>query len=217
MFDSGIKASDLIEQLSNEVDVSLPISKDTYAAWLSSTEQVLYSAFIKDVRKMIKTPQEPPNALGITKIDLSDSSINPEQDRIRFEDVRAVYYGDLQLLKSTAITASIVPNTWYKSNDDIKDKMLFCHTAEKTKKSITICYTVRPAIKKYSDSGTLDSTVKVPFEFIDLIKSKLRGEAYKLANEDALAAKWLNDYNAYLQDFQIWLKNSEAGFGTYGG
>ena len=53
----------------------------------------------------------------------------------------------------------------------------------------------------------------VPYEFIDIIKAKLRGEAYKLANEDALAAKWLQDYNAQLQDFAAWVQDKAAVFG----
>ena len=53
----------------------------------------------------------------------------------------------------------------------------------------------------------------LPVEFIDLVKAKLRGEAYKLANEDNHAAKWLNDYNTLLETFKAWIADKSANFG----
>ena len=37
-----------------------------------------------------------------------------------------------------------------------------------------------------------------------MLLSRLRGEIYKVSNEDALAAKWLADYNAELETFKVW-------------
>ena len=53
----------------------------------------------------------------------------------------------------------------------------------------------------------------LPPELIDLAKAKLRGEAYKLANEDGLAAKWLNDYNVLLETFKVWIQSKAPAFG----
>ena len=58
-----------------------------------------------------------------------------------------------------------------------------------------------------------NSNVMVPLEFIDLVKAKLRGEAYKLANEDDIAAKWLNDYNILLETFKAWISEKSSNFG----
>jgi len=53
----------------------------------------------------------------------------------------------------------------------------------------------------------------LPIEFIDLAKAKLRGEAYKVANEDSLAAKWINDYNMLVETFKAWIERERANFG----
>jgi hypothetical protein len=46
-----------------------------------------------------------------------------------------------------------------------------------------------------------------------MLAARLRGEAYKLANEDALAAKWLSDYNAQLDDFKAFSAAHAPSFG----
>ena len=53
----------------------------------------------------------------------------------------------------------------------------------------------------------------VPVEFIDLVKAKLRGEAYKLVNEGEIAAMWLNDYNILLETFKAWISEKAPNFG----
>jgi hypothetical protein len=70
---------------------------------------------------------------------------------------------------------------------------------------------VKPELKTISNYAS--KYVMLPIEFIDLIKAKLRGEAYKYANEDNLAAKWLNDYNVLVETFKAWLSNKQPEFG----
>ena len=64
-----------------------------------------------------------------------------------------------------------------------------------------------------SHGNVNDVNVMLPIEFIDLVKAKLRGEAYKLANEDSIAAKWLNDYNTLLETFKAWIADKSSNFG----
>ncbi len=78
-------------------------------------------------------------------------------------------------------------------------------------KSITIIYFVKPEL--IDDTNYDTKHVAVPIEFIDLVKAKLRGEAYKVMNEDALAAKWLNDYNVLLENFKAWIEEKKPNFG----
>jgi hypothetical protein len=46
-----------------------------------------------------------------------------------------------------------------------------------------------------------------------MVAAKMRGEAYKIANEDGLAAKWLADYNAQLESFKVWAADRNHRYG----
>ena len=123
----------------------------------------------------------------------------------RFEDIKAVYAGETQLIRSTLASGVIFPDTYFKA-----EHKLGLHIS-KMPGDITLIYFVRPVIKTSKNIST--EHVMVPVEFIDLVKAKLRGEAYKMANEDALAAKWLNDYNILLETFREWVQSKSPSFG----
>ena len=53
----------------------------------------------------------------------------------------------------------------------------------------------------------------LPYEWLELVMSKLRGEAYKIANDDGQAAKWLEDYNAQLSSFTEWARKRQERYG----
>lgn len=66
--------------------------------------------------------------------------------------------------------------------------------------SLTVCYFTRPAAVTETNESTC--SVPLPDEFLPLITSRLRGECYREAGEDEMAAKWLGDYNAILAEFR---------------
>ena len=79
---------------------------------------------------------------------------------------------------------------------------------------LSFIYFVRPTLKTVNSSDVVGSgNVMLPVEFIDLAKAKLRADAYKIANEDALAAKWIADYNVLLENFKAWMDGKRANFG----
>lgn len=209
MFDSGIKVKDLIAQIREEAEISYDVTDDSFVQWLNSVEQLLYSEVIREQKQysfgidspQIKTKSESEGALhlicGFPKYD--------DEADMRFEDVHAVYVDGRQLIRTTLTSGAIFPDAYYKELDGMGVNL------PSAPDEITVMYCVRPELKSKDLTG--DETVKVPAEFIDLVTAKLRGEAYKLSNEDALAAKWLNDYNILLETFKAWVAGKQSSFG----
>ncbi len=215
MYDSGISAAELINQLQIEADIAIEISNAAYVFELNSLEQLLYTEIIREQRSVSVTP--PTNNI----IDMSTISAlkGTGENDIRFEDIYTVYAHTPeqssetlsianQLIKTNLASSDIFPNTWYNSGGK-----LGIHT-DFTPTKIEIIYFVKPALKTVNASDEVQSgNVSIPYEFIGLIKAKLRGEMYKAVNEDGIAGKWLNDYNVQLENFKAWCQSRQAQFG----
>ncbi len=201
MFDSGITAKSLIDGIIAEADIALSIQPPVYIDWLNATEQLLYTEVIKEQKSIELT-------YSTDEIAMSALAVQGENSK-RFEDVYAVFADSTQLIKSTLTSGVIFKDTYYKKVDQPDDKIGL--NLSKTPENIKIIYFVKPELKTISNYAS--KYVMLPIEVIDLIKAKLRGEAYKYANEDNLAAKWLNDYNVLVETFKAWLSNKQPEFG----
>ena len=197
MFDSGVSLRDTIDEFENEVDIALNIPDKSYVEWENALEQLLYGELILEQREAII--ENPSN----TSIDLSTITTPITENSVRFEDIHAVFAGSTQLIKSTLTSGVIFPDVYYKDNNQM------VYSVQNTPSRLRIIYIARPAPKTVEAMGN----IMLPIEFIELAKAKLRGEAYKLANEDALAAKWINDYNILLETFKAWLSQRASKFG----
>ena len=202
MFDSGISAKALIAELQSEVDVALPITNSTYVTWLNSLLWLLYSAIIKEQNDLIITePQE--DVIQLANLDVSDN-----EAPIRFEDIYAVYADTTQLIKTSITSGFVFPDCFYKKGDNLAVKM------QKTPNFIKLIYHIKPKLIKVNENDEIqDGNVMIPIEFIELVKSKLRGEAYSLENEYGPASNWLNNYNILLENFKQWLSDKAQQFG----
>ncbi len=205
MFDSGITTGTLIEQVKDEADIALSLPNSSYVLWLNAAEQLLYSEVIKEQRMAEYTVPENFNNV----ITLSSLTHVAGEDFVKFEDIYAVYADEKQLIKSTLTSGVIFPDTYFKTAADNGHNNLGLNLSDVPEK-IKIIYFVRPEPKT---SATSTINVKLPVEFLELIKAKIRGEAYKAANEDALAAKWINDYNVLLETFKAYLAARQPEFG----
>lgn len=67
---------------------------------------------------------------------------------------------------------------------------------------------------RFGESFYVDA-VPLPYEFVELVRCKLRGEAYKLINDDALAAKWIGEYNTLLENFKVYIASHGSMYGRY--
>ena len=204
MFDSGISVKNLVDELKNsEIDIALEIPDATYVSWLNSLQQLLYTEIIKEQKKTTL------QGAILNPISLSLIMTDSGENTPIFEDIHAVYVNGVQLIKSTLASGVIFSNSFYKNNNGIG------FNVTQPIAEMTIVHIVRPALVTVTSHGNISDgvNVMVPIEFIDLVKAKLRGEAYKLANEDALAAKWLNDYNTLLETFRAWITEKASNFG----
>lgn len=214
MFDSGILVKDLIDELKNtEVDIALDIPNATYVSWLNSLQQLLYTEVIKEQKEYSYVSNEtivvPPigEKRRVSTFDLGTIEPGENESKPIFEDIVAFYSNGVQFIKSTVASSYHFPNTYFKYDNQLG--------YEGNLTGLTrIIYHVRPALIQVDNEDNIDnSNVMLPIEFIDLAKSKLRGEAYKLVNEDGIAAKWLNDYNVLLETFKAWIATKSANFG----
>lgn len=199
MFNSGVKTKDLIQQIRDEADISYDISDEIYLSWLNALEQLMYTELIREQGKIIID-----NFTG-SVVDIGELPVANGENAVRFEEIYAVYADDTQLIKSTVASGTIFPDSYYKIGNNIGLNI------KKDSCKLEIIYFVKPELKTID---TMDAkNVMLPIEFIDMAKAKIRGDAYKLANEDELSAKWLNDYNVLLETFKAWLSSKQAEFG----
>ncbi len=202
MFDSGITVESLIDDLNDEADVEYPISDKMWVDWLNQLEYLLYSEIVRENRKCTVVYSN-------GDITLPTFQSGNEAD-VEAGDVLSVFSDDIQLIQINEASSDIFPDCWYVHGNGIR------YSTEYTPVSMSITYTARPKLHEITIDGTataISGNVNVPIGFIDMVKAKLRGEAYKIANEDALAAKWLNDYNALLENFKMFVAERQASFG----
>ena len=203
MFDSRISAEELILRLDEEADIARPIPKQSYIEWLNAAEQLLYSEIIHEQHKA----EIDGNDIIDGVLDLSAVTVPDGADLLRFEDIYTVFCGDRQLIRTNRASGDIFRDVYFKADGalGINCDMIRIY-------GIRLIYYIRPKLKTIGSDGAANGNIMLPPEFVPLISAKLRGEAYKLANEDVLSAKWLNDYNILLENFKEWIKLKQASF-----
>lgn len=227
MFDSKVKASAFINEIKNEVDTAPDIADETYYRILTETEQLLYSeiiqeitCFAKELDNGVSIPAIDPNhnpVYDYEKFSLSEITPIAGADNVRFEDIYAVYYDSAEartrLERATPVSGVLFPDTYWKYEDD-----LFIHPGhwhemgEESKGQVEVFYFVRPQPK--TTEAHHNDNIKLPQEWLPLPAAKLRGEVYKLVNEDTAAAKWLNDYNVLLEQFKQYMTARDPKIGV---
>lgn len=200
MYDSGVMVSDIISMLESEVDIRGTLDYNSISRWISSLEQLIYTDLVKCYRSC---------DVGFdgTSFNISDMPKNDGERSVIFDDIVKVYDETDEVIRSGAIAA------WQFR----EDKAIYWQDGETVQvrllregvDTLHVIYRVRPEIKV----GDSDDTVKVPYEWLEMVLSKVRGEAYKIAGDDAQAAKWLGDYNTQLEQFKAWVAERQKWFG----
>lgn len=198
MYNSGVTIADIITELSGEVDIAGSIPDSAYIRWVNSLEQLLYT----DVLGFYSAHSVTLSNGGFA---LSSITSGTGEDSCRYDDIVKVYGDGREFVRAGVISSVIFDgdkNIYWQDGDTVRLSSIV------EPDTVTVVRRIRPA-KKTTSSGT----VMLPYEWLELLLSKLRGEAYKLANDDGQAAKWLNDYNSLLSSFSEWASKRQERYG----
>ena len=203
MYDSGIAARTLISNVSSEADITIPIDSESWYRWINAVEQFVYTEILNEY-----------TSVTLNYAELTNDTINLNNDIItangcaapNFDDIIKIYADETELDRTSVISGLIfVDKPLYYTDYSGNIKMNLTGYPE----NIVIIYRLRPELK----SSLTDRNINIPIEFIDMLAARMRGEAYKIANEDNLSAKWLSDYNIQLESFKLWATRRNERYG----
>lgn len=203
MYDSGIAARTLISNVSSEADITIPIDSESWYRWINAVEQFVYTEILNEY-----------TSVTLNYAELTNDTINLNNDITtangcaapNFDDIIKIYADETELDRTSVISGLIfVDKPLYYTDYSGNIKMNLTGYPE----NIVIIYRLRPELK----SSLTDRNINIPIEFIDMLAARMRGEAYKIANEDNLSAKWLSDYNIQLESFKLWATRRNERYG----
>lgn len=191
MYHSGVTVGELIVEMQEEVDIAGVVPASAYYRWISSLEALLYSDVLLFDRQASLAAVD-----GF--LDLSLLTVGEGERTVLFDDVRKVYLDGEELTRSGRVGAyqfDEEKSIYYPDENGIRVSVY----GEGGDETYDVIWRVIPAPK----TGDGDE-VMLPMEWLDMVMARLRGEAYKVANDDEQAAKWLGDYNTQLTSFREW-------------
>ncbi len=191
MYHSGVTVGELIAEMQEEVDIAGIIPAAAYYRWVSSLEALLYSDVLLFDRQATLSAVD-----GF--LDLSQLPVGEGERAVLFDDVRKIYLDGEELVRSGRVGAYQFDEEkiiYYADRDGIRVSVY----GEGGDETYDVIWRVIPAPKKQDGDE-----VMLPLEWLDMVMARLRGEAYKVANDDEQAAKWLGDYNTQLASFREW-------------
>lgn len=189
MFQAAITVGTLIDSVVEGMGLYTEIDRAAYRDVLNECLATLYIDVIDERAVCIAKSVE-----GV--ITYKSITVPTGQSAPRAADIRAVLYRDrpLQYLPPDKFHLVVTAD-----GDFYTLKADGIHlTPTRSTTDLQVSYTVRPQRYGAGDEG---AAVPFPNEYLSLLRAKLRGEAYKLANEEAFAAKWLGEYNNSLAAF----------------
>lgn len=198
MYNSGVTVAEIIAELSSEVDIAGSIPDSAYIRWTNTLEQLIYTDILD-----FYAAQE----VTLSDRSFSLSSLTPAEgeDAAGYDDIVKVYGDGREYVRAGVISSVIFDgdkSIYWQEGDAVKVSSIV------EPDTVTVIRRVRPA-KKTAVTGV----VMLPYEWLELLLSKLRGEAYKIANDDGQAAKWLNDYNSQMSSFSEWVAKRQERYG----
>ncbi len=202
MYHSGMTVSNVLDIVAGEVDIVGRIDASSYCRWISSLEGLIYADILSEERVAeVKADQN-----GV--IPLSLLPVGTGERIPIFDDILKVYRcGDELTRVGLAAFCQFGEDKalYYKNNDGELAVSVYGQGQGDT---YLVLWRAIPTVKQNDGEEIL-----LPYEWLDLLLAKLRGEAYKIANDDAQAAKWLGDYNTQMESFRLWAAERRKRYG----
>ena len=199
IFNSNCKVNGYIDNIMNEANVISGVPKETFLRWYNELIEFLYSEIVQHERlKEFETSKEVPC--------FPFNGRDDERD-IKYENIRSVFAGTTQLSRSRPSQIGRIENIYYLDSNNILD---FCVGYGNTEESYILKLFYNYIPKEVTEDS--DATIPLPSPFVEMVASKLRGELYKIVNDDELSAKWLNDFNNQLENFKIYVSERRKKF-----
>lgn len=192
MLCSTVTIKNFLDELIADMGLYEGCEREVYRKRMNDTLNFLYTVIIRSEAEGAATPKNgliprsaipaPSNAAGV-----------------QLNDVLAVYDGSrkLRYLPPADLPAAAgLPGFYTVTQEGIR------LSDSGIDHPLRIRFIERP-IQYGADSE--NTYIPLPNEFLPMLAARVRGEVYRLVNEDAPAAKWLALYNAYLADFHTYL------------
>lgn len=206
MYNSGVKVKDFLDAVEQEADISIEIPYASRLRWLTAVEQFAYTEVLKEyVRSTMDLTSVPTDVIRLDALPVPDGADIPAYD-----DIVRVYGEDGHEIRKAGSVAGYEFPDYDLFYTDYRGNLILSTRIEQSE--VTVIYRIRPAIKTTDNYNTLN--VALPVEYLDMAGAKVRGEAYKIANEDGLAAKWLADYNTQIENFKVWAASRNERYGV---
>ena len=180
------------------MDIAGSIPDSAYIRWVNTLEQLIYTDILGFYGRQNVT-------LAGGGFALSSITSGTGEDSCRYDDIVKVYGDGREYVRAGVISSVIFDGDkgiYWQDGDSVKVSPIV------EPDTVTVIRRIRPAIKT-----AVTGVVMLPYEWLELVMSKLRGEAYKIANDDGQAAKWLEDYNAQLSSFTEWARKRQERYG----
>ncbi len=197
MFTSTTDVKTLLDETISEMGLYEEIPRSTYRRVLNETIGRLYGELVREEREVLCSPDVD------GAVPISSMSMPSDNAPLREEDILGIH-------KGSQVIHYLPPSRFHlvASEDGnfytVKDQSIR-FTPPFTGHGMRIIYLCHP--KPYSESDE-ERMLPIPDEYLSLLRAKLRGEIFKLANEDSLAAKWLGEYNAALPAFAAYCERA---------
>ena len=182
----------LWDYLNESVDVTQLTDRQMVCLWVSELEQMIYRNIIKEIA--VQEITEFPQTLHCDVSDIDRLIVNG------MEYERA---------SPAALVDEYVYYTFFEDAGEGKVNRLYIKP-EPFMIDAKLYTKWTPDIKTAEGETFSDNTIYLPDEWIKIVTAYCKAMIYKEVNEFVLSNNYLSEYNAYLEDFVIFVQNNDS-------